>query len=533
MKSNSIIRPAGPKGPHRLAVMAMLVMGLAHPLVSLGADAPAAAKRTAASAKPAAGQAIESPADTAEIGSDMTLTIGKSTLMRLPSAIDRISVGNPNVADVTLIGGRELYLLGKTVGATNVMLWRKGGGTVIIDVAVNIDSARLQGRINDLLPTEKDIKVGSAADSVVLSGMVSSASKAEQAVMIADAYVRSLNRGLLLPVLAGGGQAAPGSTISVGEARAVGGAAGSRVVNMLRVSSPQQVMLEVTVAEVSKSLKDKLGAAVGMSGTNGDWTYSIISSLLSGGKGLLSAIKGPGKFLRIDGEKEDGLLKILAEPNIMAVSGQEGSFLAGGKIFIPVGRPNAVNGLATITLEEKEFGVGLKFTPTVLDGGLINLRVAPEVSELNQAGSPFTTVDGTTSILPSFTTRRAQTTVQLSDGQSFMIAGLIKNNINETMKRFPGLGEMPVLGALFRSSEFQLEQSELMFIVTPRLVKPLPPQYALPGDNFVAPTRSEFFIEGKMEGSPAALPRPNEAGRDGAPPLALPPPPAKGGFEPQ
>lgn len=510
----------------RTLALALLASGLAGSLNAYAAPTP--------SSREAAGKApltADNYVEAAQIGPGMNLVIGKSTLLRLPAAIDRISIGNPNVLDVTLISGRELYLLGKTVGATNVILWRKGGGTLIIDVAVNIDAARLESRISELLPDEKGIKVGSAADSIVLSGELSSAAKAEQAVLIADAYVRNLNRGLVLPVTAGGGQAASGTTISVGESRNTAStvaAAGARVVNLLQVSAPQQVMLEVKVAEVSKTLLDKLGAEFGASRTNGNWTYSIVNRLLSGGAGVLSAVNGTNKFVRIDAEKKDGLIKILAEPNIIAVSGQEGSFLAGGKIFIPVARTNAVNGLSTITLEEKEFGVGLKFTPTVLDGGRINLRVAPEVSELSQSGSPFTAIDGTTAILPSFTTRRAQTTVQLNDGQSFVIAGLIKSNVTETMKRFPGLGEIPVLGALFRSSEFQTEQTELMFVVTPRLVKPLPPNYALPTDHFTPPERGEFFLEGKMEGAEGA--KKSEA-REQQTQVTPPAIPAKGGFD--
>jgi pilus assembly protein CpaC len=207
----------------------------------------------------------------------------------------------------------------------------------------------------------------------------------------------------------------------------------------------------------------------------------------------------------LDAQKQDGLIKILAEPNIMAISGQKGSFLAGGKVFIPVARTNDVTGGTTITLEEREFGVGVTFTPTVLSGGRINLAVAPEVSELQQSGTPFATINGITSILPSFTVRRAETTVQLQDGQSFAIGGLIKNNVTETVKAFPVLGEIPVLGALFRSSEFQRDKTELLFVVTPRLVKPLPANYPLPTDSFVEPSRTDFFLGGKLEGrSPAS-----------------------------
>ena len=268
----------------RYAALAVLVSGLAGFLTTpLNADAATASAPPPAAGKPTAGTAAY--VEAAQIGPAMNLVIGKSTLLRLPSAIDRISVGNPDVADVTLISGRELYLLGKTVGATNVILWRKGEATIIIDVAVNIDAARLESRIGELLPQEKGIKVGTAADSIVLSGEVSSASRAADAVLIAEAYVRNLNRGLVLPVIAGDGQAASGTKISVGDSRSTAGmvaAAGSRVVNLLRISEAQQVMLEVKVAEVSKTLLDKLGAGLRGAQTNGSWTYSIISNLLSG-----------------------------------------------------------------------------------------------------------------------------------------------------------------------------------------------------------------------------------------------------------
>jgi len=198
-----------------------------------------------------------------------------------------------------------------------------------------------------------------------------------------------------------------------------------------------------------------------------------------------------------------GLVKILAEPTITAVNGQEGSFLAGGKIYIPVPQMGSAGSVA-ITLEEKEFGVGLRFLPTILEDGLINLRVTPEVSELSQTGTPITGLNGQSSLLPSITTRRASTTVQLRDGESFAIGGLIKSNVTETIKAFPVLGEIPVLGALFRSTAFQNEQSELLFIVTPRLAQPLPPGAPLPTDKFIPPSRSELFFRGRMEGEPAS-----------------------------
>jgi pilus assembly protein CpaC len=231
-----------------------------------------------------------------------------------------------------------------------------------------------------------------------------------------------------------------------------------------------------------------------------------------------------GKFVTLDAQKNDGLIKVLAEPTVMAISGQEASFLAGGKIFIPVSQSNT-GGTPQITLEEKEYGVAVKFTPTVLDGGRINLRVSPEVSELNREGIGVSATGSTaTAILPSFTTRRATTTVQLFDGQSFAIGGLIKNNVTSSIKAFPGLGEIPILGALFRSSDFQNDRTELVFIVTPHLAQPLPPDHKLPTDDYVQPSRVDFFLNGKMEGAGAPRPhqRPRTSGR--APRCSRPPP---------
>jgi pilus assembly protein CpaC len=314
-------------------------------------------------------------------------------------------------------------------------------------------------------------------NTFILSGTVSDSVKVDQAVTLANAYA--------------GGTAGSNSS--------------SKVVNMLQVSAPQQVMLEVKMAEVSKNLLDKLGAQFNASRHNGGVAYAIASGFLaltgSATKGLLTITHG-NTSIALDAQNKDGVVKILAEPNIMAISGQEGSFLAGGKIFIPISQ-TATGGLATVTLEEKEFGIGLKFTPTVLEDGLINLKVAPEVSELSETGIAITS-GSNSSILPSFTTRRATTTVQLRDGQSFAIAGLIKNNVTETITRFPILGSIPILGALFRSSEFQHDKTELLFVITPRLVKPLPPDYILPTDSFVVPSDKEFFLNGKLEGKPDA-----------------------------
>jgi pilus assembly protein CpaC len=405
-----------------------------------------------------------------EIAPPMRLTLGKSSLLRLPEDVTRISVGNPETVDVILINPRELYLLGKKIGPTNVFLWTKSG-TTIMDVSVSIDTTALQDKLKQLMPGEKTITVSSAGESLVLSGLVADAIKVQRAVFIAEQF------------------------------------GGKKVINMLQTGNAAQVMIEVKVAEVSKTLIDKLGSSFTGSRNTGNFTYSLITNFLTGSAGAAAITQGT-TALSLDAEITSGLIKILAEPTIMAISGQEGAFLAGGKIFIPVPQSGGIGTAAAITLQEETFGVGLKFTPTVLEGGLINLRVTPEVSEPSKEGLSVQAGNGATAVLPTIITRRASTTVQLYDGQTFAIGGLIKNNVVQAVKKWPGLGEIPILGALFRSSSFARDLTELLFIVTPRLVKPTGPNYALPTDNYIDPTRAEFFLEGRSEGKPRPAPAP-------------------------
>ena len=433
-----------------------------------------------------------------ELAAQMNLFEGKSTLMRLPSAATRLSVGDSRIADVILLNPSEVYMLGKATGSTNMIIWDKNNDATIIDISVGIDTVALRSRIDQLLPGEKGIKLTTAADTVIISGTVSDVVKADQIMSIATAYVQRSARG----GSSAGGGVAPAAAAGAAPAAGGGASAAPKVVNMMSIAAPQQVMLEVKVAEVSKSLVDQLGANVGFTRALGGWTASLFSNLLANVPSMLSGTNNRnGDKLNMDAQKRDGLIKVLAEPNIMAISGQDASFLAGGKIFIPVSQ-DSTNGSTKITLEEKEFGIGVKFTPTVLEGGRINLKVLSEVSDLNKEGIGITATGiNTTAILPSFTTRRASTTVQLFDGQSFAIGGLIKNNVTANIKAVPGLGEVPVLGALFSSNDFQTDQTELVFIITPHLVKPLPADYKLPTDGYIQPTRGEFFLGGKMEGA--------------------------------
>lgn len=327
------------------------------------------------------------------------------------------------------------------------------------------------------MPGIDDLKVESLGEHLLVSGLAQDAVKAQRAMHMAEAF---------------GGE--------------------KKVINLLRVGSAQQVMLEVKVAEVSRNLLDELGVDLTMTRVAGDTTLRLLTQLVSTAVGT-GTNQSPGGSLRasrangktdatLTARADKDLVKILAEPTITAIHGQEGSFLAGGRIYIPVPQTSS-SGATTITLEEKEFGVGLRFMPTVLEDGLINLRVTPEVSELSQEGTLIRGANNVTSLLPAITTRRASTTVQLRNGESFVIGGLIKSNVTEAIKAFPVLGELPIVGALFRSTSFQTQKSELLFVVTPHLARPTASLPRLPTDGFVPPSRSELFLEGRLEGRPA------------------------------
>jgi len=502
-----------------LAACAVLMSG---PGV-LAQTLPAASSMPAPPAAPAMASAQFSEhkrCSRVEVDTPATVTLGKSTVIPLKSRVTRILVsgqpasqrpammppgayapmpgmmpmagppqampasmqvggnGGDGVADmeVMLLSPTDLFFRGKRAGSMNVIMQNAEGVCFIKDIVVTIDPGALQAKLAEIMPGETRVKVRGAENTLVLSGEVSDPGKLEEVMTIASSY---------------------------GE--------GKKVINLMRTTSAQQVMLEVKIAEVSKTLLDKLGARLNYtkSYSGGMNTYTLLSNFLSGGAGLIDALRVGRARLTLDGEKDDGIVRVLAEPNVMAISGQQASFLSGGKIFIPVAQSNT-GGTPVLTLEEKEFGIGVKFMPTVLGGSLINLKMVSEVSDLSQTGSPFTTVNGTTSVLPSMNVRRADTTVQLNDGQSFVIAGLIKNNITQAVKAFPGLGEVPIVGALARSVEFQSDQTELLFVITPRLVKPLAESPRLPTDNHVVPTRAEIYLNGAMESStpPADAPPP-------------------------
>jgi pilus assembly protein CpaC len=340
---------------------------------------------------------------------------------------------------------------------------------------VETSSSRLKEALHEILPDEKDIRVNATQDNVTLSGTVSSTSNLSQVMALSEAYYPK------------------------------------KVINLLEVAGVHQVLLEVRVAEMSRTLLKRMGfnwAYISNSGTNfgisllnnltgASIAGSSITQTFSSNINALFRFTGQGATwtLFIDALKEEGLLKILAEPTLITLSGKTANFLAGGEFPIPVPQPSGVG--TTITIDYKPFGVGLNFTPIVLSNKKISMQVMPEVSDLDFTNA----IQISGFVVPALTTRRVSTTVELADGQSFAIAGLLRDDAREIVTKFPILGDIPILGALFRSSSFQKNESELIVIVTPHLVKPLDmAKQTLPTDQYIEPDDFEFYLLGALEG---------------------------------
>jgi len=419
----------------------------------------------------------------------LTLISGKSVIfdLNLDSSVPMkkkpvISVGDPEIIEFRLLPGR-LYLKANKAGVTNLILWQEKKLMEIYDIEVKYDISRLKKTLYESLPQEKDIEVKATNDSITLLGKVSNAGNLSRVLAIAKSFALE-----------------------------------GQINNLLTVGGTHQVMLEVKVAEMSRSVGKKLGVDVTALNASGDLGMTLLSPLHSStySNGVLDSIytdsvnalfsfsHGSTTWTAfIQALQEDGLAKILAEPNLISISGQTASFLAGGEYPIPV--PNEDG----ITITYKTFGVGLQFTPTVLDENRISIKVNAEVSDLDFS----TAVQTAGYVVPGITTRRAGTSIQLNDGQSFAIAGLLSENISENVKKFPFLGDIPILGALFKSTSFQKDETELVMIVTPRFVKPLTANdQPLPTDYYQEPDDKEIFFNIKKR-APAPAPKMIRPGR--------------------
>lgn len=389
----------------------------------------------------------------------VNVAIGKSENVQTDTSFADVVVGDPETADVMPLTDRSISILGKKIGTTRVTLYGEGKKLIgIVDVEVSYDISKLASEIGRQFPHAR-IKVSSANGRIMLSGTSPDAVTLDRAMTFAKQF-------------------------------------GPDVINSVKVLQPQQVLLEVRFVEASRTAGRELGirwdvvannvtANIGTTGLlSGNTPFGvIIGNLLKG---------GVDADLIIRSLEERGIARRLAEPNLVALSGDTASFLAGGEFPFPV--QSTQN---TITIEFKKFGVGLAFTPTVLADGLINLKIEPEVSQLD----PTNVVRVGGIDIPSLIVRRAHTTIELRDGQSFAIAGLLQSINSADQHQLPWLGSIPVLGALFRSANYQKKETDLAIIVTPRLVRPLRPgdmvRTAL--DNTLPANDVDFFLHGRSE----------------------------------
>jgi pilus assembly protein CpaC len=493
---------------------------LCAPCTTLATDAVANLQPSAASsARLAEGEAL-----------DLFVPLFKSRVVNVGAAAHRISVGSPDIADIVVISPTQLYVLGKDIGTTNVLLWDSNNHLVgTISVEVQHDLEDLKRKLAEILPGQA-IEVRSTQRSIVLSGRVSDVEKMNAAVRIAEAYRAQIQTSV-------NAEAFKQQTNSTRIDKTVG-----EVINLLEVGGVQQVMLEVKVAEVQRTELRSLQAQFNSFRNGADWTWGgvnggatfppfkdqnglmhpVYQSFNSSGnltrwgpaidqflpnpmsiadKGLFASFLNQSFLFNIalDAAKNSGMAKILAEPTLTTLTGQEAKFLSGGQFPIPV-----AGNYGQVGVEYKDFGVGLDFIPVVLSDGHINLKLNISVSELVDTTSLGVSVAnaGSTFVVPSLTARSASGTVELGDGQTIGLAGLLNDSLRQSVNKFPGLGSVPVLGALFRSQSYQKGDTELVILVTPHLAKPLPKdQIKLPTDSLVEPSDADFYFWGRMQGN--------------------------------
>jgi pilus assembly protein CpaC len=402
----------------------------------------------------------------AELVKDGTITL------KSDAPFSEVSVANTDIADIVVLTDRSFHVMGKKRGKTSVLVYDKQKRLMdVIDVTVNYDIQGLKKSLHDAFPNE-EVEVRRLASKVYLSGDVSTAQVAEQAEKIAQAY------------------------------------AGESVTSGLSIRDSHQVLLEVRFVEATRSAIKELGLGI-LATQAGEFAFETGVGVVSGtpvGGALLSDMIGPTNIdVQIEALEEKGVIRTLAEPNLVSMSGQTASFLAGGEFPFPLKGSDGETSIAF-----RQFGVGLSFTPTVLADGVINLQVAPEVSQLD----PTNSVRVGDVQVPSLNIRRANTTVELRNSQSFAIAGLLQNTQTDTSVQVPWLGDIPIIGTLFRSTRFRNNETELVIIVTPRLVQPVSDisQIRTPLDGLTSPSEMNLFLNGQLEGP--KLTSENTAGAD-------------------
>jgi pilus assembly protein CpaC len=427
----------------------------------------------------------------------IAIAVNKSVTLTLPASFSSAVVGSPEIADALPMTDRTLLIQSKKIGTTNVSIYDDNNRLIkVVDVEITVDTGDLQSKIRAVTGNRR-IRVNTDNGQIVLSGTAIDAPAADQAMALAKSWSQN-----------------------------------GAVINAMQIASPQEVMLKVRFLEVDRNAGRELGInvnAINASGTRGVSTglgglttatpqtcgpagicppvgnglFQTASTLVGASVGqpfgtVLAEIVNKGVQIDtlITALETKALLQRLAEPNLVALSGQTASFQAGGQIPVPIAVTSGI-GVATPTIEFKDFGILLRFRPTVLSNGIINLSINPEVSELDFTNA--VSISGTT--IPALTRRTATTTVELRDGQSFAIAGLLQTDNNRNISQLPWLGSLPVLGTLFRSSAYQKNETDLVIIVTPHLVAPATPgaRLATPFDSTVPSNDVDFFLLGEME----------------------------------
>ncbi len=405
----------------------------------------------------------------------LSIEVNKGTLIRLDRPAAEVFIANPDIADVQVKSNRVIYIFGQAQGETSFYALDKDDQTIFSsNVTVTRNLSALRTAYDRLLPGAP-IKAMMMGQLVVIEGNVGSPAEAAMAEQLARSVLST-----------------------------------DKVMNSVNVLQPTQVNLRVRIAEVSRTVLKQLGvnwegfytgSNIGFGIANGRDVSNIIADPVTQlplevfnrpdvGNSLFGEIITGGLDLNyaIDALDQEGFIKVLAEPNLTALTGQSANFLAGGEFPIPIPSRDGLG------IEYREFGVKLDFTPTVMSTGRISMHVRPEVSDLSTAGA--IRVEGIS--VPSISTRRAETTVELGSGQSFAIAGLIENNVVQDSNKFPGLGDLPIIGALFRSEEFRREETELLIVITPYIVRPVSDrQLALPTDRYIAPNDMQRYLQGR------------------------------------
>lgn len=412
--------------------------------------------------------ALSGPTTIVKTSADLMLDRGKGMLVRLPGPAATIFVADPDVADFQTKSSSLVYVFGKATGETVLYATNSAGGVVFAGrIVVTVNLAGIRDALARALPNEP-ITVADTGHAVMLSGLVLSAAHAADAAAIASQFVDAKRN--------------------------------ETVLNMLTVAEPAQVNLRVRVAEVNRTVLKALGVNWDAVANSGRFAFGLITAnpvtVASTFTSNTLSVKHDNVNAMIDALAQEGLITLLAQPNLTALSGETASFLAGGEFPVPVAASAATGGVPTITIEFKKFGVSLDFTPTVINGNRINLRVRPEVSELSVSGG--VQLQGFS--VPGLTVRRAETTVELGSGETFVIAGLLQRTSTNTLSKVPGAGDIPVIGALLRSSRYQRSETELAIIVTPYLVRPLsnPALAAAPTDGLIEANDVQRVLGGKF-----------------------------------